>query len=575
MSIPSIPGYTEPPKKNTLASVWAKPDGSFPQELWPLSELLTICPDPTGWLTVEEHFYTDGKHGGRGCVLVKPEEVAVALQGTSWIGHELGKVWLSLPEGFDDGLRTNESGIEVEFFIDVREPVGGSSPVVDISQPFLWYWDAYPTRDGWKYLNMAGREQELISVNIDENGWKVQIRALEFRQYLAECEKSAIVQVDFVTKVEAEPFERVDDKYNGDWVHVDFHVLHDPSMLERPAFSRMVGQYEIKGLRNSRVPRMREDEKDQHYVDFIYGVDTETGELLTHTCDPDQLGTYFDKDNSRLHYLTPVYFRREVLQTYALEPNKYRITSNRLSCLNLWGLDYSINSAGLVEVYLGDLGSRLPSDEWGHWRSFNVTPEGEMEEGRFRRDFLGQFASSHDPVGDLRRARARAAETSARLLGGPAWKPLEGDLKAEFESLIGPLSNDSTALNAPILVLVKALNDAIDSKLIKKYLGEVEKDTKPLQILKLLTERLGDDSDLTEFLRSLQLFRSRGGVAHLASSKRDEAAALLGIEGMSNTAAFDHVVKQATACLVGISNLIASQLDNDLQSGLSEEAEDS
>lgn len=72
---------------------------------------------------------------------------------------------------------------------------------------------------------------------------------------------------------------------------------------------------------------------------------------------------------------------------------------------------------GLVEVYLGDIGEKLPAAEWGHWKSYNVPPQGMMDEGRYRRDFLNQPANSKDPAGDLRRARARAAQISQSRLG--------------------------------------------------------------------------------------------------------------------------------------------------------------
>ncbi len=187
----------------------------------------------------------------------------------------------------------------------------------------------------------------------------------------------------------------------------------------RPASSRLLGQYAIGGLRNSRVPRLEEREQERDYPTFIYALDPETGQPLAHTCDPGQLGAYSDKDGTRLHFLNPTYFKREVLQPYAAEPSRYRLSSSRLSCLDLWGLDLSFNGANLVEVYLGDLGQSLPSDEWGHWRTHNVPPEGEMDEGRFRRDFLNQWATSKNVVGDLQRARAAAADTSAKLSTRP------------------------------------------------------------------------------------------------------------------------------------------------------------
>jgi hypothetical protein len=360
MSRPSIPGYLEPPVRGTLADLWPRPTGDFPDELWPIDNLRVTSNSPTGWLTVEEHFFAEAKHGGTGCVLVKPEQSAAALKDTVWIGQDLGRVSIWNDDRFENGLQASDGDVAVEFFVQVRRPSGAALPVVEISYPFFWYWDAFPTNTGWKYLNRAGREQDLIRWERGDDGWKVEVRALEFRQFLAAYGRHAIIQLDYVPKTYSAEFERVDDEFENEWAHFDFHAVHDMSMGDRPAFSRLLGQFRITGLKNSRIPRFEERRQERAYPTFIYALDSETGQPLTHTCDPDQLGTYFDKDGTRLHYLTPIYFKREVLQPYASEPTRYRLSPSRLSCLDLWGLDISFNSDGLVEVYLGDLGRDLP-----------------------------------------------------------------------------------------------------------------------------------------------------------------------------------------------------------------------
>jgi hypothetical protein len=552
VSTPIVPGYLDELPPTRLVDLWPRPPGDYPDELWPLDVLELVVPEPTGWLTVCEHYSTERRHGGRGCVLTASEGVAAALTDTAWIGHDLGtfSVWEDLKggSGFKAGLRAVERGADLEFFVQVKRPVGSPDPVLDISQPFLWYFDAYPVRTGWAYLNEAGRPQELVRSRVAREHWIIEVRALEFRQFLHACGRDAVLQVDCVPKTSVDGFARVDDEFSCDWAHFDF-VSTSERAVSSGGFARLLGQYVVRGTRTSRVPRFEERRAEVVYPAFVYGVDSSTGESMSHTCDPDKLGTYFDSDNSRLHYLTPVNFKREVLIPYAQEPNRYRLRRTRLECLSLWGLDISFNTAGLVEAYLGDLGRDLPSDEWGHWLTYNVIPDGKMEEGRFRRDFLNQFAASPDIPSDLRRARGEAATATERLFGAPVWRPLGEDIGPEYESMIGPLSEDPVALQGPLILLAKCFVDAIDPAPLKAFLGDAQRGEKGLSLLGRAAERLGGSRDDVEGLRALYDVRSAGGFAHLGGSGREAAMTRLGIKDMSTIDAFDHVAVHIIGCL--------------------------
>jgi hypothetical protein len=562
MSRPVIPGYLEHQGDGALADLWVRP-AEVPAPLWPVQVLRAVHNHPTDWVTVAEHHATGTERSGTMCILVQAVDASPALAGTSWLGSHLGQVAIVDGEKFEDGLADSDRGVPVEFFAQVRRPSGAAAPVPEISHPFLWYWDALPVRDGWQYLDSAGHAQDLVRQDVQADRWKIEVRALEFRQYLAARGRDGLLQVDHVPFADLGEFPRVDEEFSNDWAHFSFCAVHDPSPLGgKPAFSRLLGRYLVRGARNSRVPRFEEWDQDHEYPEFIYGTDRESGQPLSHTCDPEQLGSYFDKDDTRLHYLTPVYFKREVLQPYAAEPGKYALSATRLSCLGLWGVDISFNSAGLVEVYLGDLGCKLPAAEWGHWKSYNVPPRGKMDEGRFRRDFLNQPANSKDPVGDLQRARARAAGVSEALLGSPVWKPLPADAQAEFESLVGPLSDAPAALGQALLVLTKTLVDGIDPAPLKKFLVSYEKDERSLSLLGRFSEALGGDPELIAVFRKLQGFRSAGGVAHLAGSGRAKAAADLGVTGLTAWDAFESVATRLTTSLTALTELMAARLSN-------------
>ncbi|MFV2096191.1 hypothetical protein ACFHW1_11980 [Micromonospora sp. LOL_014] len=184
-----------------------------------------------------------------------------------------------------------------------------------------------------------------------------------------------------------------------------------------------------------------------------------------------------------------------------------------------------------------------------------------MDESRFRRDFLGQWINSPDPGHAVRLARSDAANASTRLLGAPIWKALDAEVEAEFNSMIGPLSEDPAALGPVLLLLTKVLVDGIDPQPLKNWLGSFEANEKSLRLLQRFVEQLGGSSDATSILRALYGFRSSGGVAHLTSPRsRERAASALEISDMSNTEAFTSVATRVTECLNIITSLISGRL---------------
>jgi hypothetical protein len=108
VSTPIIPGYIDGPTPATLADLWPRPTGDYPDDLWPIDVLESVLPEPTGWLTVCEHYSTQQGHGGRGCVLVHPASIPESLADATWSGRDLGtfSVWESFDgsSGFEAGL---------------------------------------------------------------------------------------------------------------------------------------------------------------------------------------------------------------------------------------------------------------------------------------------------------------------------------------------------------------------------------------------------------------------------------------------------------------------------------------
>jgi len=557
VSTPRIPGFNAGVPKS-LVTEWQKPEGDYPDELWPVNVLARVQPDPTGWVIVAEDFHRDDLHGGTHAILSNAAGVEAAFRETTWAGRDLGNagVITSFPDRrrhLESGLVSVEGDARFEFFVDVKSHNGYTTPTVEITHPFLWYWGAFPTANGWSYLNSAGRDIELIRTEVTMDAWRVEVAALELRTFLAEAEMDLVVQLDYVSKIEVRGFTKTGEEFQEDLAHFDWHAT--PDGVATPAFSQIRGQYVIRGLLTSRVPSWDQDTPDGALPEFIYGVDPATGAFLKHTCDQSALGTYFDGDETRLHYLTPINFTREVLGRYAAEPERYTVTSHDIFCLDLWRLEIATNTAGLIEVFLGDLG-KLPRSEMPHWVQHNVPPQGEMEEGRFRRDFLGQWTDSPDPVGELRRARESVNRAAQSSLGAVMFRDVDPQATKEFAALVGPTTDDPSSLGGPVLVLVKALVDSLNSDLLRAQLGDAASGEQSLALLARWVERIGLERETFEPFAALQGLRSAGGIAHLAGSRAGAARTRLGIDGMEPWAAFVHIAGRLTASLIEIAGAV-------------------
>lgn len=86
-------------------------------------------------------------------------------------------------------------------------------------------------------------------------------------------------------------------------------------------------------------------------------------------------------------YLTPVTFKKEVLQRYLAKPNLFEIREGYLGCRGLWGIEIDNHHKDCVIVYLGDIGRDLPEQEQVYWKSFNIVGEESLSMEAFQRDF--------------------------------------------------------------------------------------------------------------------------------------------------------------------------------------------
>jgi hypothetical protein len=267
-------------------------------------------------------------------------------------------------------------------------------------------------------------------------------------------------------------------------------------------------------------------EEEREYESFVIDVN-DLGHEITHTSEPDKLANNFGKNPESPHYLTPVFFRREVLNKYYADPDRYSVEDGHIRCAGLWGLRVDNDAPDHVVVFLGDLGRDIPLSEARYWRSFNIVPQEHVSETLFRRAFLGEFA---DPTSvDLRFARAYAEtnEVWEKAYGWLLFNPLHEDDAHLLAKLHVPVSDSQSEFDEQVLYLAKLLVDYLNEGAISKATATPVNGEKGLAKLeRLLTETgAADAAALVRPLANVQGLRSRGA-AHRKGATFDLTVAI-------------------------------------------------
>lgn len=272
-------------------------------------------------------------------------------------------------------------------------------------------------------------------------------------------------------------------------------------------------------------PMPTEDHANQTetYQEFIVGTDAH-GKPIKHTCNPDKLANYFGKNPKSPHYLTPVFFRPEVLSKYYTEPQRYSVEDGYLRCGGLWGVRIDNDHSDCVAVYLGDLGRDLSEKERSYWLSFNIPPgDREISETNFRRSFLAQPTDPQKADLVFKHQYGRFTEDFRKAIGWDFFLPLHQD-DEHFLTGLHLMGKDNQAeFDAQLIALTKVLVDSINEKEIAKGLKTLAENDKGITKLeKSFSERgmLGFEPHI-KFLRVLQDLRSKSA-AHRKGSNYEK-----------------------------------------------------
>ena len=285
-------------------------------------------------------------------------------------------------------------------------------------------------------------------------------------------------------------------------------------------------------------------EKEREYEEFIIGMD-EMGQEIKYSCNPDKLNNYFGKNPDAPMYLTPVFFKKEVLQRYLSKQELYEIRDGYLSCQSLWGIEIDNHHKNCIAVYLGDLGRDLPEGEQVYWKSYNIIGDEELSRVSFLRDFLSIPTESdmidHQFQHDYQEFSIRWKEK----YGWEFFVPLSEADQYNIKQIHIPITDSQPEFDQLVLSLVKVLIDSINEKELQKQIGESESLKGISKLEKWLElQKLDDYTEYIKFLRNLQELRSTG-TGHRKGKSYQKIGREFGIGDSSLIDVFERILQTA------------------------------
>ena len=510
----------------------------------------------------------DDHRRGMFCALIPTSGIEEALQSPTWdlsTGHGMpGTIEYGGAEGRQVKYFRFGDDDGIEPLILWRDFHGLREDYVEISEEFRLFHRLYHDRKTDRFLKFddAGNEHLVAIVEPDV----VRIRLLEIRQFCAVREMHLALFIDSVDSssfdLEEMGLEEGGDDRSEGLLCYGLNFGDYRGLGSAKSFSRLLGKRLIPPLpkEKSGFWGFAEPEPKQ-YVDFIIGVDEHGRGVLSNSAE-DGLNNNFNVNPGQPHYLTPVFFRKAVLDKYYKQPSKYSVEPSYLRCASLWGMAMDNHLDDYVAAWLGDLGRDLSYEEQLYWRSFNVVPPASgMSKTFFDNQNMAAWTDTDRPEHLFKREYSRLAESSTSSLGWPILLPLSKEDEHHFGALRIPSSDEQRDFDEMVLGLTKMLVDSLNEKQLNKLIapGEVAGIKGSISRLQKACELRGvsDYADHIRFLRDLQDLRS-SGAAHLKGSNYRKIAEKLGFDAQTLRQAFEAFLVKGLAYVQWLNSLAES-----------------
>lgn len=443
-----------------------------------------------------------------------------------------------------------EDGIEP--ILIQRHFYGMKESFFDISEELRHLYNLYYDEHEKKYVLILddGNEEDII--RISENF--IQINAKYLKEFLA-IKESCLVLYYNIDRFLPGKFSEMGSSIirqikKSDDVTCEITISDDPRKRnDEMIFSRLLGKKIVRGLTDFDPENFRPGEINRDtFLEFIIGIDPDGNEIV-YTCDERELANYFGKNKGKPLYVTPVFFKREVLEKYYSNPEKYSVQDGVLYCGGLWSLRLDNNHKKYVIVMLGDLGN-LSLSEQQYWRSFNIKPNGGFSEVAIKRGFAAEFTEPSMKDLIFKSKYEIFQETWKKKYGWYLFLPLEEADIHYLKKIRIPLKESQSEFDDLVLAITKVLIDSINERKIQDFLSSQIQDEKGIsKIQRLLTEKVipGYETQI-QFLRDLQNLKSTTA-SHRKGSEYDRIAKKWGIGNRRYRDVFSDILEKSIQLL--------------------------
>lgn len=351
---------------------------------------------------------------------------------------------------------------DIEYIVTYRT-FNKHEPIIEINPKLIWYGDLI--HKNGEFINS---DNNRVQIKVDKSS--VLVRREYLRDFLAASNKVLAICFDNRRYYKEDArMEYLSKEYKGSKYNISFS-MSSGEYQKNNAYSFLLGKTLIMPLSEPTHEHYQYFFEIDEYEDFIIGVDNDEKPIVF-TCNVDKLANYFGANPESPHFLTPVYFKRNVLDKYLNNPDDYNVQDGNISYLDKWSIPFTINEDDFVTVWLGDL-SRIPYLEQKHWRLYNEKPEGGIEEKFFKRQILAEWTDAILPEREIFHLIDKVNLIIESKYGDKLFGEL-GDADKKLESAFSIPSNSSVTIYQNFLMqLNKITVERINTKLIKENVNE-------------------------------------------------------------------------------------------------------